>query len=233
MSARSTPHRPRWRVGHTGREAERRELLSSWWVVLTLVPFGWMTWAAFLFAGVRARHASWLGAALLYAIAAIAGGILFNLDAGEQGLLADAGGAITVFFWAMGATHAFTARDEFLDRVAVVEQPSLRAERAPMERRRLGARLALTDPARARQLGVGRPDLPESFHAGLVDLNSAPATVIATLPKVDGRLAERIVGAREADGDFSSLADLDLALDLPVETLERLRERVVFLPPGD
>jgi len=115
---------------------------------------------------------------------------------------------------------------------AAGEDPYLRAGRERLERRRIAARLARTDPVRARELGVGRPDLPEAFDGELTDLNNAPAAIIAELPGVDEPLAAAMVAARERAGGFGSLADLDMELDLPAETVERLRELVVFLPPG-
>jgi len=50
---------------------------------------------------------------------------------------------------------------------------------------------------KARQLGVGRPDLLGSFSAGLVDLNSAPAFAIESVSGIDSLTAARIVETRE------------------------------------
>lgn len=73
---------------------------------------------------------------------------------------------------------------------------------------------------------------PEPIHAGLVDLNlnSAPAFVIESVSGIDAPTAARIVQAREQiGGQFASLEDLDLVLDLTEETLAKLRDVAVFV----
>ncbi len=79
-------------------------------------------------------------------------------------------------------------------------------------------------------MGVGRPDVPLSFDAGLIDVNSAPVEVLARLPGIDEKLARRIASARDEIGAFSSLEDMDLLLNLPESTLVRLRDVAVFVP---
>jgi hypothetical protein len=227
----SVPGRRR-RVGYSRRDAERRDLLRSWWVLLTLVPFGWLSWAAFAYAGARAGRRDWLALAGLYLALSVAGLVLFSLDADRETWLRDAGGWTTLLSWFAAIGHAFSIRPDFIDSVSALEDPYLRAGRERLERRRIAARLARTDPVRARELGVGRPDLADAFDGELTDLNNAPASAIAELPRIDAGLAAAIVAARERTGGFGSLADLDMELDLPAETVERLRELVVFLPPG-
>ena len=52
------------------------------------------------------------------------------------------------------------------------------------------------DPALARSLGIGRPDLARGYDdGGLVDLNTASAPVIAQVCGLDAALAEAIVAA--------------------------------------
>ena len=82
----------------------------------------------------------------------------------------------------------------------------------------------------ALEAGVGRPDLPGAYDGGLIDLNHAPAEVIACLPTFDAELAGRIVTARERVDGFASLEDFGTVLDLPGDHVEHLRDRVVFLP---
>jgi DNA uptake protein ComE-like DNA-binding protein len=79
-------------------------------------------------------------------------------------------------------------------------------------------------------MGVGRPDEPGAFDAGLVDVNNAPATTLLRLPGIDDSLATRIVETRAQTNGFSSLEDLGAVLDLPGDLVERLRDHVVFLP---
>ena len=45
--------------------------------------------------------------------------------------------------------------------------------------------------------------------SGLVNLNTADAAALETLPGIGPALAERIIAYRESNGPFASVADLD------------------------
>ncbi len=72
--------------------------------------------------------------------------------------------------------------------------------------------------------------MPDSFHAELVDLNSAPAAVIASVAGVAMATAERVVAARAETKGFSSVEDMDVVVDLPPAELSRLRDAGVCIP---
>ncbi|WP_165949234.1 BTAD domain-containing putative transcriptional regulator [Kribbella turkmenica] len=76
-------------------------------------------------------------------------------------------------------------------------------------RRQYARQLAAEHPLIARQLGIGRPDLPTQFEdGGLIDVNDAPETVLRTLPGVSAEQAALIVADRAHRGPFRSLEDL-------------------------
>ncbi|MDO8189408.1 helix-hairpin-helix domain-containing protein [Conexibacter sp. JD483] len=134
-------------------------------------------------------------------------------------------GLVILIVWIGSIVHAFVIRKEFVRRLdlrLLVEDSELDREIA------LG--IARDDPAQAAQLGIGRPDLPGATTGGVVDVNHASVTVLATLPGIGDRLARQIVGTRQAMGLFSSVAELGMVLDLPASTVERLRPLVIFLP---
>lgn len=108
--------------------------------------------------------------------------------------------------------------------------PRLADARERLAQHEKALELAHEDPLLALEAGVGRPDLPGAFDGGLIDLNHAPAEVIATLPSCDSELAGHIVAVREHVDGFTSLEDLGTVLDLPGNQVEHLRHRVVFLP---
>ena len=108
------------------------------------------------------------------------------------------------------------------DRVAM-------AEHIDAERRAMIA-LAASDPAKAARLGVGRPDLPDSRHGHLVDLNHAPAAVIAELPGVGRDTAIEIAALRDELGGFDSVEDLGALMALHPRVVEAMRTRAVTLP---
>jgi hypothetical protein len=84
-----------------------------------------------------------------------------------------------------------------------------RAEAVVAARRHQARQIAELHPQLARELGIGRPDLDRDFDdGGLVDLNEAPAAVLASLPGVSMEQAALIVADRAHRGRFRSPADL-------------------------
>jgi DNA uptake protein ComE-like DNA-binding protein len=206
------------------------ELARSWWVLLAAVPFAFTTWAAFLYAGVRARSAPLLASAAGYllAIAAVMTVIEFH-DSHDDPLHGLMGGAIIVL-WAGGLVHALLVRRRVLARIDELSDPTVIAAERRIRDRDEGRRLARENPVLARELGVGRPDKTGARSYGVVDVNSASATAIA---KIAGPpVAQQIVAARGKVGGFTSLEDMGLALDLPPDVIERMRDYAIFLPPA-
>ena len=86
------------------------------------------------------------------------------------------------------------------------------------------------DPAAARELGIGRPDLGRGYDdGGLVDLNTAPAWVIASVCGVDPVVADAIVAARTGRGGvFYGLGEVLIDVAVPSSVEGELRERAVL-----
>ncbi len=133
--------------------------------------------------------------------------------------------------WGVSLVHAFAIRSRFLERMELLESGEYDRAEDRLDAREEARRLVREDPARAIEMGVGRPDR-DGFAGGLVDLNNAPASVIEELSGVSREQAERIVVMREEVGGFSSLEDLAHVLDLPVALVDRIRPEVVVLPRG-
>ena len=214
--------------GLTRRSA--RDLLRSWWIGLTLLM--WLNWTAFVYAGLRARKRLWLGfAAGYFALSAISITFLaLDPDDPVDTWREDAGAWIGIFSWGIAFVHALAIRKQFLERLEMIEDPRLDAAEDKLERRELALGLVGQDPVRARELGVGRPDLPEAFDGELVDLNHASVDAIRALPGFDRRLAERVVAIRAEINGFDAIDDLGLFLDLDANQLDRLRGCTVCLP---
>lgn len=99
------------------------------------------------------------------------------------------------------------------------------------------------EPAAVRfQAGVavcgagGPPDASQALALGLkLDLNSASEEELARLPGVGRSLARRLVEAREAQGRFSSWAEVDAVPGVGGAKLETLRAATELReapPPG-
>jgi DNA uptake protein ComE-like DNA-binding protein len=109
--------------------------------------------------------------------------------------------------------------------------PAVAAALAARSRRDEARKLAEVDPLLARELRIGRPDLSRTYDdGGLVDVNSAPAAVVADVCGVDPAIAHRIVEARAAAGaPFARVEDIFVYTDIPVELWDRIREHAVVL----
>lgn len=108
--------------------------------------------------------------------------------------------------------------------------PAVARAMAGRQRRQEARALAANDPLLAHELRIGRPDLPRDYDdGGLVDLNSAPAPVVAQLCGIEPVQAARIVQARQAAGRFAAVDDVFSWTDLPVEVWDRIRDRGIVL----
>jgi hypothetical protein len=206
----------------------RRGKDDGWFVLWTLFPFGMATWAVFAHAGRRARTTRWKVYAALYGIASYAALVFSSVYEPADGDDALAGMLILIP-WVLGVGHALYIRPEYLRRRE--QKPSaIEQARARLQTREQALQIAREEPALAQELGIGRPDRRGAMDAGLVDINSAPASVIERLPGIDRALARRIVALREELDGFTSLEDLGMTLDMPGDDVEDLREKTVFLP---
>jgi DNA uptake protein ComE-like DNA-binding protein len=214
------------------RTVSKKELpgARSHWPWLSLLPIGFGSWAP-IYAGVRARVGSWIALGVFWSAIAVAGWVASTAssDHGHHKYSAVAG-LLLILAWVGAAATSFVIRPAYERRMSSpLLDASERAEARLRDRRR-AQQLGRDNPALAREIGVGRPDIAGAADAGLVDLNNAPASVLARLPGVDDAVATRIVEARAQCGGFSSVEDLGIALDLPGDVVEDLRDRSIFLP---
>ena len=207
-------------------ETRRNRKADSWWVLLA-VPLGLTTWAAFLYAGLRTKRKSLLGFAALYG-ATLAGWLV--LDAGNaRGTAAAGGAALWVVTWIGGLVHALAIRRTVAIDLGIAESPAMLRAARDVERRAYGRELLQKNPALARQVGVGRPDLPTSDSYGLIDVNHASSATLATLPGMSDELAGRVAGFCAEGGSFVSVEDLGLFLELPAAAVDATREQAIFI----
>ena len=103
-------------------------------------------------------------------------------------------------------------------------------EKRSRARREEARALKAQDPDRADELGIGRPDLGRGYDdGGLVDLNTAPASVIASVCRMDAALAEAIVAARTGRGGvFYVLGEVLMDVAVPPSVKDELQDRAVL-----
>lgn len=209
-----------------------RQVLRSWWVLLTLLPFGWLNWSAFLYTGLRARRPLWIMFAAVYFAAAATSATLISVDLEREtdSWLTSAGTGIGLAVWGATFAHALSIRRTYLGRMDALEDPRLDRAEHELRLREVALELVRENPRRARDLGVGRPSLNGAFHGGLVDLNHASVDEIARLPGIDAELAMRAVTLRGEIGGFDSVLDFAHLLDVEPELADGLQDRAIVLP---
>jgi hypothetical protein len=144
----------------------------------------------------------------------------------------DLGAALFTAAWfalIVGSTvHALVLRRRVFSPPAV--QPAMAAALADRELRQQARAIVAGDPALARELRIGRPDLLRQFNdGGLVDVNHVPNQVLAERLGLSPAEAARVVEARERLGGFSSAAELCAFAEVPDATIDPVQERLVFL----
>jgi len=142
------------------------------------------------------------------------------------GTLGDVGALLLLLNLALAITVAVLVRNT---------QPSagLPGVAEELARRRLREEyraLARRDPGLARNLRVGRPDLPRNLDdGGLLDLNTLPADQLGPLAGLSPEEATSVAEARQQLGRFTSLNELTLYADLSESTTAMLSEHAVFI----
>jgi len=199
------------------------------WLLLTVPPFGLTIWVLFLYIGLRARRRQWLVWAAVYA-ALVAVYLALDTPAKPGGTAMGVAAGLGLVAWLAGGAHAFAISGDAARRIGARTDPALDAARTRIERRALGRRLLATQPALAKEIGLGRPDKPGADDYGLIDVNHASRSAIATLPGVTDGVARGIVQKRAEVGGFSSAEDLGLVLDLPPATVDEMRDVAIFIP---
>ncbi|WP_141577224.1 helix-hairpin-helix domain-containing protein [Actinomadura sp. WMMA1423] len=209
-----------------------RAALSVTWAALPFLTLGFGT--PFAFAAVllwrRSLHllvstVAYAGVfALLVSQLSAAGG-----ERGDQRFT----GMLMALLAVVGCGHAFLIRRGVfdphglsgVDNEAVVE----RVKRQRLLRERARA-LAASDPGLARELRIGRPDLPREYNdGGLVDVNHASAEALTLLPGITEELAAVIERVRSETGGFVSAEELSAVAGLPPSLTGDVADYAVFI----
>jgi Helix-hairpin-helix motif len=198
---------------------------KSKWPFFSLVPLGLGAWAP-IYAGVKARRGTWSALGAIWSAIVVAGWVISTQHRHANSFA----GFVIILGWIGAIATSFSIRPAYDRQMDSPLEAATETGQARMRERANAIEMARRNPALAREIGIGRPDLPGTTDAGLVDVNNASVTALLKLPGVDGDLATEIVETREKVDGFSSLEDLGETLDLDGGLVERLRGQVVFLP---
>jgi helix-hairpin-helix protein len=203
-------------------------LATIMWALIPLLTLGLLAFVPFAHAAAKLQDRRlWLVAAC-YAVVTVG---LFGPLA-DASNTSDLGAALFTAAWfalIVGSTvHALVLRRRVFSPPAV--QPAMAAALADRELRQQARAIVAGDPALARELRIGRPDLLRQFNdGGLVDVNHVPNQVLAERLGLSPAEAARVVEARERLGGFSSAAELCAFAEVPDATIDPVQERLVFL----
>ena len=201
------------------------------WSLLPLLTWGLLAPVPFVHAAVRLRTVGlWLVAGfyvILWLVVGPAGVLAQNPDVNEA-----VAGLSQLGLVMAATTHAFFLRERVFPPPAppaIASDPAVAAALAARQRREQARAIAERDPALARELSIGRPDLPREFDdGGLVDVNHVPASVLVDRLGLSVSEAGRVVEARDHLGGFSGPAELAVYAELPEAAVEAVRDRLLF-----
>lgn len=230
-----------------GRRRDRSSRLSILrrflWATVPLWSLGMLAWIPFFrrALSVQRRRAWWVTA--VYLILAVAE-ITFASLGGDgpnptpaQNAFSSACGFLALFLMGGGAIHTWVAFRPALAYSAVPALPaSPEPEDKPLEtamlarQHRIDAqRIVEVDPALARDLRIGRPDLARVYDdGGLVDVNHVSADLLVSVLNWTPDEAADVVVTRESLGGFSSAAELIAYTALDPGRVDGVADLIVF-----
>jgi DNA uptake protein ComE-like DNA-binding protein len=98
------------------------------------------------------------------------------------------------------------------------------------QKRAAARELARRDPQMARDLRMGRPDLPRQYDdGGLVDVNSAPEEAMAKWLGLSAAQSAQVVEVRQHLGTFEHPEDLVNLAGLEPNTYDQVKDRIILL----
>ena len=98
-----------------------------------------------------------------------------------------------------------------------------------IDRRKDARQLATSNPSLARELKIGRPDLPRDYDdGGLVDVNHVPGPVLAAQLGLAPAEMTDVLAARDRLGRFASADELGAYTQLSPDRVDELRDLMLF-----
>lgn len=212
---------------------------GAWYFALTIFSAGFLAAIPFWHAAKRLRRREVRSLAVAYTLAGIYLVLLMVLNpqrpdgTSANETLSTIGGFSALFVVIAGCVQLRPLRREVYGGAGAVpahRDPAVARALEARSRREESRRLIARDPALRRDLAIGRPDLARDYDdGGLIDVNTAPADVIARVCGIDSAQAEAIVAGRAArGGSYFNVGELLIEVPLPAHAQEQLRERAVF-----
>lgn len=210
--------------------------ISRLWAWAPLLSAGMLAFLPFLrIATARKRSRDWA------VFAAYLGGtvvIVGLAGAGPaKGPVSSAIGAVVFVLIAVATTHALIEIRSLTGPMpaVVLGQPivpppdPVAAARARISRRAEARELARRDPVLARELRIGRPDLPRQYDdGGLIDVNNVPDIVLAQHLQLNPQEVQAVLAARGQLGTFTSPEELSVYAQLAPARVDAISDLLWF-----
>jgi hypothetical protein len=209
---------------------------GGWYLFVVVLSLGLLSFVPFVHAAIRVRKPlMWLWM-VLYTAAVIT--IFLNVGSAttagfEIGLMIIASIHSVLLrrqVWPTAAAPTPSPAPAVLGSAGWPADPAVAAILAARARRDDARRLAGADPQMARELRIGRPDLPRTYDdGGLVDLNSTPPQMIADTCGIELTVATQIADARIPGVPFTTVDDVFSLAQIPYPLWDRIRDRAVVI----
>ena len=177
---------------------------------LPLVPVvsaGTLSWASAAYAAARLRSPLHGAIAAVYFVLAV---VTFAVTDPDSSRYSPAIATAAILpAWIGGTVHGVLLRSRLLRLRASLSDPLVELARERRRRRQSALQVLRREPALARDLRIGRPDLPRQYDdGGLVDVNNVPEHVLTTALGITREQAQRIVVERQRTGGFASVGEI-------------------------
>ncbi len=201
------------------------------WASVPILSVSLLAFAPFLRLAVARRRARDWAVFAGYLAAVILIVILMSIAGSDQDAAAAVAGTMVVVVGVVAAVHAFVAFRPGWEAVggSPASELALATARARMHSRQQARELAEGNPVLARELGIGRPDVPHDYDdGGLVDVNHVPAEVLRTSLGLTAAESEAVIKVREQLGRFSGPEELTAYTELAPDRIDALRDWMMF-----
>jgi hypothetical protein len=211
-----------------------RRLLSYVWAFLPALSLGFLAPVPIIHAAIKLRTWTLWAASALYTVAEV---FLWSVTVTMDETVApeeipevpDWAAALLLGLMVVPTAHALAVRRRVFEPRA--QDPALVAALQARERREDARAILARDVNLARELRIGRPDLPRQFDdGGLVDVNHAPVPVFVHVLGLSEADAAQLATTRERVGGFATANEVIAYTDLSPALVDSLRQRLVFLP---
>ena len=227
------------RLQGTGTRAGGSVLRPILWASVPIWSIGFLSFVPFLaYAVIQRRARDWVVFAV-YLVATVAMIVALGAVNSNSG----AGAGVGVFIVALAGCAAVHAAIVFRPSrslsplaASMPLSPRQRNREAVaqaegrIERRKDARHLLKTNPGLAKDLRIGRPDLPREYDdGGLVDVNHVPGAVLATQLGLSAAEVSDVLAARDKLGRFGSSDELGAYTSLAPDRVDELRDLMIFV----